>query len=902
MTKLPTRGQSIGSGGFGEVFIDPSDGSRCIKVFTSPLRGPAAARLMTLIDLASQLRPSERELLTSRFAWPVEAFGTERKIVGYRMPRAPESAMFELTVAGRTTEQVLQAKFLLDPSYWDSAAVLSDAPTMEADGRLLVVADLIRALQLLHRNGFAYADLSSNNACVRNERLAQVFLLDADSVVPLDATAEPAVRSVDWEVDDHLTLVERDWVKAAMFAWRLLIEERLSRPAPHDVDEFDRRTHTRLGAAILGLYEHADASAAETLLAEVQSALLHDTQEELIIAAQASGYARELLALRNLRTISSELIAEAADRVEVEERIELAAGLQRRLLIRGLDQGQSETYTLDVPGGERAARAPRSAAEFERLVLEARFTDLLDNFLDGELAEFQDHPWRERAIQHALILEPQPKLNVEKSGGSISASFDWPQGNLIDVAQLRIWAGQRQITQQDIERRRGHSRVRIRGIGAGVPEGTSVGIQVAFGVRGDDGSIVACPQSTTVGVHALAPADRTTGRAQRAARDMSYRALGSDEFIVDVTRPDADGPAHRRRRRRRLVVSAASAVALFVMVALVRLPGPSASTLEAVALEHADGVEVIWAVRSSPDAASAVVNHSVQRRIIGPVWIRDGASSTDITVAAGEVHRSVTDASRSLRVRVRLANGDTLTSAPLEVSAASDSSRAVSIPAVSLSIESREDGALEVSWSRPDLGAAYLVERVQVMVLDLNGNRILRERTGNYGLIVPRSVVLGSPRGLEIRARTIASDGRRSGWSTITSPELETLRVPGPAGLELVRDVDGVPVLRWQAAAADGAGRESRFEVQVVDTRAGTSSIIETAARILPAAEILDDGVSRIRVIRVRSITSDGGRSSWSPALIVTTASLQSSSAFFGAPSIGVQGQVIRESGVQHGV
>ena len=862
VTALPVRGESIGKGGFGEVFIDPDDENLCIKVFSSPLRGPDARRLLDLVDLTARMRPSERYFLTSRFAWPLEAFGTERKILGYRMPRVPESGVFDLIVAGRASQQVLQAKYLLDPSWWERAAVESESPELVEDGRLLVVADALQAFKLLHQYGFAYEDLSSNNVCVLNEALPQVFLLDADSVIPIDGVDRGVVRSVDWEVDENLDPAARDWVKAAIFAWRMLLRDRLARPDRAEIADFDTRTGSVLGAWIVELYERPDIDAVDQLLEAIYAALSQDSEFGLIEQALDVGYAREVLRYADFPQMTAEIRTAVEAQIALEERVEQSTGLQRRLLLRGLRERGQAAFHLDIASGTVDSVAPRKVEELERLILAAEFDGLLDHFLDGQLAAFEGHPWRDRALQHALVMEPPPEMEAADIQGVRAVRFHWPAGELVDAARLRIESGGVLHDERLIERQRGHSSVRIRGIGAGFPEGQRLDVRIAFCVRGDDGGIIECPNEASVTVIAPASDVRPSSRTPRTIRAAERQSQLAGEAAVDVARPDPNAARGRRSRRRRMALTGIAALTIAAMFVLRDTSNPH--VLDAAALENIDGTDIVWVVRTEPDDPVFITDFRVQRRILGLVWIgRDHTGGEFPNDPAAPVRVS-TPASGTLRIRAELAGGAVLRSAPLTpVERARESGVAPEV-ATEVSWTTLPQGGGFISWELPDPGEDRIVDRVQVTVLDSLGGRLLLTSSSDLGVIVPASVVDAAPNGLLFRMRVTTSDGRRSEWFELRTEPVDAGQLPVPHDLVIVGEGTEVAELRWRFPNAS----TDRFEVRVSDGRRGDPRIVEVQGGQIPLAELFDDE-SAVRIVRVRAVYGDGAVGPWSAALIV---------------------------------
>ena len=862
VTALPVRGESIGKGGFGEVFVDPDDENLCIKVFGSPLRGTEARRLLDLVDLTARMRPSERYFLTSRFAWPLEAFGTERKILGYRMPRVPESGVFDLIVAGRASQQVLQAKYLLDPSWWERAAVGSESPELAEDGRLLVVADALQAFKLLHHYGFAYEDLSSNNVCVLNEPLPRVFLLDADSVIPIDEAARGVVRSVDWDVDESLDPAARDWVKAAIFAWRMLLQDRLARPDRAEIADFDTRTGSVLGAWIVELHDRPDIDAVDQLIEAICAALSPDSEYGLIEQALDVGFAREVLRYADFPQMTAEIRAAAEAQIALEERVEQSTGLKRRLLLRGLRERGQAAFHLDVAPGTVDSVVPRTAEELERLILAAEFDGLLDHFLDGQLSAFEGHPWRDRAIQHALVMEPSPEIETADIQGVRAVRFHWPEGELVDAARLRIESGGVLHDERLIERQRGHSSVRIRGIGAGFPEGQRLDVSISFCVRGDDGGIIECPNDASVTVVAPASDVRPSTRTPRTVRAAERQSQLAGEAAIDVARPDPNAARARRSRRRRMALTgvAALAIALVFVMRDTTLP----HVLDAAALENIDGTEIVWVVRTSPEGAVFVQDFRVQRRILGLLWIGREHTGGEFPNDPAAPVRVSTPTSGTLRIRAELAGGAVLRSAPLTPVERPRESSVTPEVATDVTWTELPQGGGFISWELPDPGEARIVDRVQVTVLDSRGGRLLLTSSSDLGVIVPASVVDAAPNGLLFRMRVTTSDGRRSEWFELRTEPVDNEQLPVPQDLRVVGEGTEVAELRWGFSNAS----TDRFEVRVSDGRRGEPRIVEVQGDQLPLVEVLGDE-SAVWIVRIRAVYGDGAIGPWSAALIV---------------------------------
>jgi hypothetical protein len=770
--------------------------------------------------------------------------------------------MFELLVAGRSSRPVLQAKYLMDASYWRGSAVQSEKPELAPDGRLLVIADLIRAIELLHAHGYAYNDLSANNVCIVNAELPHVFLLDADSITPIDAVNEPVVRTLGWEVDDRFDIAQRDWAKVAMFAWRLLVEEPSARPASDAVDEFDRRTATRIGGAIVALHERPDGAGARALHTAALAELSVVSGQRLVERAADLGHAREIVRLRDLASGTPQLVAEAEAHLLLEERVETAQGLQQRILLRGLRRQGDRRFVLDVRGVAIDAVPPTSVDEFERLVLSARFEELLGHFVDGWLSDFDSHPWLPRAVQHALIMEPAPEVSVTERAGVVSARFEWPRGGLIDVALLRIWEDRRLADTRVISRQAGHDAVRIEGLGAGLPAGTPVQAQVVFGVSGGSGSTVYCPESTTVATPAPQPVRRLSPRVPAQVRGSARRIARSSEALVDVARPDPQLPARRRRRNRRRA-AVLGAVALVVGLFLT-LRGDVDDPIEAVARVHAEGTEIVWAVRASEEPVLGVRSAVVQRRLLGPAWRRSVLAETG-AAQPGETVRVIIGVDGTFRVRARLADGRTVRSAPLTPISSEEAARGAPPGPTGIEASADPDGSIVVRSGPLDVGPGRIVDHLQIIVSAPDGSPLLRTRTGRLRLALGPIDGVADPLDLFIRVRVVASDGARSAWVEVPvrSSNSDDGQVVEVSGLRREERWDGAPVLRWEGSTT------TAFEVLIVEPVSDERSTLTVEGNEIGLAEVFASSRSDVVVVRVRVASPDDASRPWSRALIV---------------------------------
>jgi hypothetical protein len=541
----------LGQGGFGTVYAGRP--GYCTKVFRTPLDAARTIELRILSELVERCRPSDREMLTTRFAWPVAVYG-EPGATGFEMARVPATAMFDLTVAGRTTSQPLQAKYLIDARYWRGRAIGSVAPTLHPDDRLEVCLDLHAALCVLHGHGLAYRDLSANNVCFTTSRPRRVFLLDADSVVDVDRPAAEPGTSPDWDVPPA-GLLEQDRARFSLLVWRLFRQHPTARPGGGAIGEgVDEATAQRLERC----YRTGDVGNFEQLAGELRRLLSPARREQLRREAERSGFAR--FVVRAGAGSDHEQVASATVRMAAEERCEATTGARRRMHLRSLAR-RSGPFHVDVapetsPGSTGGAPVPggvpSSQHALHRWFVDARFEQLADLFARGRLEPLAADPWLGRAVAHAHCASGTPEVTVTPHCGSVQVDVSWPPETFVNHATLILEF-------DDTTTRLGLSR----------PDGASRSSHAA-----------PCPQGTVVrwtlrpGTHSTSGATILAGRylGGSAATPGQRRAgVPSTPSPVAVGAPSAAGTAgasgwRGRHPRARAAVVAVLAIALVVVL------------------------------------------------------------------------------------------------------------------------------------------------------------------------------------------------------------------------------------------------------------------------------------------------------------------------------------------------
>lgn len=439
--KLPLLDPSsvFGRGGFGELFPDPRDQTRCIKVLKTPLTGSAADAIIRLVNVLKWARPSDALTMTTRFAWPLEVFGTTDAVVGFTMPRSPTSTRFTLTAGRSSREQDLQAKFLMDDAYWNSRAISSPKPDFSTGDRIEIFLDLAYSVMVLHENGLTYGDISSNNVAIRAEATPGVFLFDADSIISAsDRAAQPLV-SPGWEVGDQLNPIEIDRARIALFGMRLFVEVPSART---DADSL-QTIESLLGQAASQSFKSAVETGGEqdfdALLSAVRARREGRRAREAFDAAVESRFARWVIRESDHATNLPDrrLVDEAVHQLQVEQAIASLGGHKKRLRVARTKLARSN-FELDIPPMISLPNPPTTDEALKELVFEAMFEEVANHLVSEGLGTLEQHSWTSRAVRRALIEGEAPQVQVTSGVGTASVRIWWPIDQFVNAAKLTI--------------------------------------------------------------------------------------------------------------------------------------------------------------------------------------------------------------------------------------------------------------------------------------------------------------------------------------------------------------------------------------------------------------------------------------------------------------------------------
>lgn len=586
----------ISSGGFGSVFGDPTNKHNCIKIFNSPLSGESAETLVNLTAIRSWARPSDVELLTSRFAWPIDVFGENGLVHGYSMPLAPQSCYFDLTVVRKETRQPLQLKYLFDGPYWASAAVRSAKPEASVKDRIEIAIDAVDSVNVLHSYGLSYGDVSGNNIVARLGEKPGVFFFDVDSIAPIDSRAKSPLRSPGWETPEDLSPQEIDRSRLAILIVRLLSEDLNAWPDEDLPSLLEPTSAKSLADKLRRGYEKGDSRSFQQINSLLRSLRSADRVRKAAEDARRSGFARRvILEVAGSRTKDMLQLREAAvDHLQKERAIEEARGFERRRMEKRF-KSSSNSFRLDILPVTANLRPLRTVDELRELIFEACFDEIGVQFSARGLGTLENSSLACRAVERALIEVGPEKVVVDPGQGEATLSFQWPNSDLVNSAELVISIGKdrtRNILNRPSDGQNFRQVLRV-------PNGARGRATLTLCAQSPFGTRVSSPLSVETEFRIppkpvpISPGPSLQSRSPRGGVPQS------SFLLVDLEAEERErqvAAAYRRRQKRKRLVFAAVSALLLSVVGVAYISGAFDSLMQSEEIdalaEQAAGVTV----------------------------------------------------------------------------------------------------------------------------------------------------------------------------------------------------------------------------------------------------------------------------------------------------------------------
>ncbi|MGW2545922.1 lipopolysaccharide kinase InaA family protein, partial [Kitasatospora sp. NPDC001574] len=182
------------------------------------------AALQSMVDLPG-LGAEDTDWLRRRTAWP-EALVTDRgQVTGFLMRQVPAEFEFDfqgLSAAG-SGRRLANFEFLLNRDQYVAGIGLRISPR----DRLMLLEDLARTLERLHRLGIAVGDLSPKNVLFSNRNKPSCLLIDCDAMRFRGRSALPQVETPDWQAPagEEKATAHSDALKLGLLAIRLVARD-----------------------------------------------------------------------------------------------------------------------------------------------------------------------------------------------------------------------------------------------------------------------------------------------------------------------------------------------------------------------------------------------------------------------------------------------------------------------------------------------------------------------------------------------------------------------------------------------------------------------------------------------------------------------------------------------------
>lgn len=703
-------------------------------------------RLLRLWRATADARPSIRAYLARRSHIPldVELDRTGRLIAARFSVDVLPSVRAALDQPGPEGRRSQSSRRADETQLLDLSQVITPMRGVTGDGatetlsmsaRRVLAADLLRLLDELGRLGIVLRELTDRTVLVRVRTLPEIMLTGALEVVADDSDALRTARR---------SMV----VAAATLTWRLLVGISGTVPDRTTVGLFDLFVGQELGRPIVDVVDGAVEESGRHLQRVLHVGIDAPTRRALVKAARTTGFATPIVRLLDLGLLVDEEDLGAAARQQgmLEEQVAVATGARRRDLLRELRR-MTRMFDVDVASQPDDVPVPSSILELEKLVLSARFDELVLQFYDGVIPAFERHPWIGRALTRSLAAEPVPTASVTTSGPIPEVRVGWPVTQHLNVVVVRVRSEGVLLHEAMFERtEHGRGIILRHPFSPDAALGGQV-LEVKAGVRAPSGLVVEAPDGTTLTPGDLGAHGSIVLRASAAGDGVTFvrrmiplaairRAVGAaggvvlDEVSVFFPPPPPAPPRGRRRRVRLALAAACVGIAgIGISLYLARPLGPSVvpARMEATATTLPVGVELVVAVRDLPDGGEDVIGLRLQRRSSEsggwteiPAWFAvrpgvDPSRARTLWIPAGL--RS--DKKVEYRFVAELAGGDRAIGQPVSPGPASIMRAPVLPPTWT-----RHDttGSLPViAWREPDLEQSRIVRQALLTIRYDNG-------------------------------------------------------------------------------------------------------------------------------------------------------------------------------------
>jgi hypothetical protein len=467
-------------------------------------------RLIALIKLIESSCPSDKWMLTNSTAMPIELYGEQKQIHGFRMTDAGKSFQILLHVRGVSKERkAATIDWLLKETALSAPGIESCRMWNESRGTEVKVNEVTffdrteiafhasQVFPILWKNNVRYGDFSSQNFLWTSQDVPRFFIVDADTI---RQQGEEGVHSPDWQPHPSLRQsIEADRSLAALLIWRILRQDLHAEPSVEDSMNMAREVPDQFYLDLISLYTTGDEDSWDAVVTGLRSIRSLEHQSRAFEWIRQSRCASLVLdyAPTNPSMAERQIIEAAKRQKQLESK--LAALSPRRLRLRMRSAQLESGFDLDMAHQEHVKTKINNNEKLWELLNRGEFVLIADAAVHGRIT-ISDDFLVSRAIEHALHEQDPPQLEIvqQSSAGYVSCSFDWPTSNWINAARIEITSEDGKNSNFSIQERLLNEWKKRTNFSLDAGYGLRPRLKVSWAVELPSGSSMSCSKGTTI--------------------------------------------------------------------------------------------------------------------------------------------------------------------------------------------------------------------------------------------------------------------------------------------------------------------------------------------------------------------------------------------------------------------
>ena len=509
---FPKLGASRGKGNEAEIFEIVGQAGQLAKKYHNSRHQTSieGMRLIALTNLIESSCPSDNWMLTNSTAMPIELYGEQKQIYGFRMTDAGKS--FQVFLYGRngakekrpaTIDWLLKESALSVPGFescqmWNAErgtnVRVNEVAFFE---RTEIAFNAARILPILWKKNVRYGDFSSQNFLWTSQDVPRLFIVDADTI---RGPGEEGVHSPDWQPHPSLRQsIESDRSLAALLIWRLLRQDLHAEPSLEDALNMPKEVPEQLYIDLTTLYTTGEQDTWNHVAAGLRDIRSLEHQSRAFNWIRQSGYASLVLDYAPANpTIAERQVIEGAKRqTHLEAR--LAALSPRRLRLRMRSVELELGFDLDLGNTDQVEAKINNNEKLWELLNQGEFVVVADAAVHGRIS-INEEFLVSRALEHALHEQDPPHLEnfQQSSAGYVSCLFDWPTSNWINAARIEVTSDNGKYSNFWIQERLLNEPKKRTNFSLDEGHGLRPSLKISWAIHLPNGSNVFCSKGTTI--------------------------------------------------------------------------------------------------------------------------------------------------------------------------------------------------------------------------------------------------------------------------------------------------------------------------------------------------------------------------------------------------------------------